>query len=227
MVSKERELDIVKGIVTRYWAPSPKGEGSGWKPAKLVIETDDGDIDLVEWPKKDYETKVVIEPIQLPQFDRLSLDDIEGKTIKALAVANGEYQGKPQWVVNTNGYTKVVGGDPKPEPEPESDTPQPRVPDTRPPALSQDQIIALRIAWNSGINNAVHAIGQIHQTPVGEDWNARYVKRIDALANSLFQLIMRGPLQVETSEPEEQEPEEQEPEEETSLGVLSANDGGG
>jgi hypothetical protein len=216
MVSKEKELDIVSGIVTRYWAPSPKGEGSGWKPAKLVIETDDGGIDLVEWPKKDYETKVVIEPIVLPQFDRLSLDDIEGKTIKALAVADGEYQGRAQWVVNTNGYTKVVGGDPKPEPKPEPDT-QPRVPDTRPPASSLDQ----RIAWNSGINNAVHAIGQIHETPVGEDWNARYVERIDALAHSLFQLIMRGPRQVETSEPEEQEPEE-----EASLGVLSANGGG-
>ena len=223
MVSKERELDLVTGRVTRYWAPSPKGEGSGWKPAKLVIETDDGDIDLVEWPKKDYETKVVIEPIQLPQFDRLSLDDIEGKTIKALAVANGEYQGKPQWVVNTNGYTKVVGGDPKPEPEPESDTQQPRVPDTRPPASSLDQ----RIAWNSGINNAIHAMGEISGIPEASitraEWDAVYLERVDALANKLFHLIMRGPAPVEIPEPFDNDfGEPPEPDEDGSFGVLSA-----
>jgi len=223
MASKNEEMDIVTGVVTSYKEAEEKEDGSGWKPATLNIDTGTGEAALVEYPKAPWIKNPTgsgghygppYTPIKLPQFDALGLDTIVGKTIKALALPHGEFRGKPQLKAYYMGYTKVVGGDAKPEP----DT-QHRVPDTRPPASSLDQ----RIAWNSGVNNAVHALG-----PAGEDWDTRwagdrkgqdyverYVARVDALAHLLFHLIMRGPRLVETPEPEE----------EASLGVLTADGG--
>ena len=74
-------------------------------PAIIAIKTDDEVVgELKFWPKKDWDTKVLVEPIQLGQvWDYLVKqygdppDALIGKTIVATATPKEEREGRAQW----------------------------------------------------------------------------------------------------------------------------------
>ena len=196
------------GEVLQYY-PSTQNDAGTWRPAKLVILTNDGEeVDLSEWPKKDFDTKATLIPVQLPRFDRLDVDNIIGLRVKAVAMEDGSYKDRKQYLVTKDGAITVSGGEGKPAQE-AAPAVQQQQPAAKPTASSPwTTSIDLRIAWNSAINNAVAAL----ENPMDDE---EYWVKVVWYASNLYRLILAGP-------PPEEEPEE-EPEEQAEP-VLSEDD---
>jgi hypothetical protein len=127
--------------------------------------------------------------------------------VKAVAMENGSYNERKQYLVTKDGAITVSGGEDKP---PQAAAPavqqqQPAAKPNGPWTTSIDE----RIAWNSAINNACTAIGQADvylerpSTEGGEFLvHENYGSRVINIASLLYGLIRQGP-------PPEEEPEEQ------------------
>jgi hypothetical protein len=146
-----RAKETVIGVVNDVSEPKDLGDGR-WVPAKVKLKTDDGvDGELNFFPKKDWDTKVVHDPIQLgPTWDALVKlcgdppDQLIGRTIAVTAVPKEEREGLAQWA-DAVGVIKVIGAQPKaPVETPVEipvDTPVSK-PSAKPPVVDrQDQIM--------------------------------------------------------------------------------------
>ena len=195
-----KELDKIEGEVLQYYPPSQNDEEI-WRPAKLVILTSDGEeVDLSEWPKKDFDTKETMIPIRLPRFDRLDVGNIIGLMVKAVAMENGPYNDRKQYLVTKDGKITVSGGEDKPPQAAQAPEAAPAVQQQQPAAKptassSWTTSIDLRIAWNSAVNNAVAALGN----PTDDE---EYWIKVVWYASNIYKFILAGP-------PPEEEPEEQ------------------
>lgn len=218
---KEKPPDQVTGTITGFYPPGYSDEGR-LRPAKLLIEIEDGsEVHVAEWPPKNFDTDVVIEPLQLPRFDKADLENSIGKSIVAQVLTEKPYNGIAQYSIAKQKDSKFlidgvqVGSNTAPAPTAQA------------PAVQQDQQPAakpsvtlgtasspwttskdLRITWNSAINNAVAALGD----PTDDE---EYWIQMVWHASIFYKIILAGP-------PPEEEPEE-EPEEQAEP-VLSEDD---
>ena len=218
-----KQVEIIEGEVTEVYPPNKNDEGK-WRPASIVIATDEGKVKLAQFPTKDYDSGVTFEPIEMPAwYEALDLDNLVGARVQIAAVYQKTYEGTRQYD-KAKTFKVLNGVAPKAQtatqegvqPAPTATTP------TSAPWGSKDD----RIMWNSAINNAVTAIPWISN--MTEDKEAYYtpnwLSEVDALARDVYALIRRGPTPVEEAplEPEDDDPFPDAPEE--SLGVLSAED---
>ena len=199
---RKKELDVLIGVVSRYYSPKQNESGT-WLPAKFIVETDEGTVDVSIWPKKDFESGVVYEPIQLPVLEGIDLDSIEGKSVKIVASFERLYNDRPQYGSVNN--IKVIDA---PDPEPDgADEEAERIGKEARINAMVPMTIDERIAWNSAINNAVHT------HPLGIDVDTiEWIAEIDSISLPLYKLIRRGPVapvkvapeeEADTSEPED------------------------
>ena len=120
------EMQSIEGVVTRVFTAKLNDEGA-WMPGKLVVLTaDDGEVDFIAWPMKDYETKVVFEPMRMPPwFAALDLETLEGASVKAIAVPKvSAYSGKREYT-KVNSFKLVEPAQATPREKPQGDTPPP------------------------------------------------------------------------------------------------------
>jgi hypothetical protein len=199
-VSNDEMLSIA-GVVTRVFTAKLNEEGA-WMPGKLIVLTDDGEeVDFIAWPMKDYETKVVFEPMRMPPwFAALDLETIEGASVKAIALPRvSAYSGKVEFI-KVNSF-KVVGvAQATPREETQDGTPAPS-PTPTPPSIDPNQ---MRIMRQSTLHYA-----SLLMVPLVKDYDhpQTMVERTIWLAGKLLQYVISGEmpfeLEVEADEPEE------------------------
>ena len=195
---RKKELDVLIGVVSRYYSPKQNESGT-WLPAKFIVETDEGTVDVSIWPKKDFESGVVYEPIQLPVLEGIDLDSIEGKSVKIVASFERLYNDRPQYG-SVNNIKVIDAPEPEPEAEAEAEAPEPT------PA-PQPMTIDERIRWNSSVNNAVSRL-PFDGDPFDNEAVSTWIDGVNALALPLNQLILQGPVEPIESTPEpEEEPD--------------------
>jgi hypothetical protein len=96
---KEKPPDQVAGTITGFYPPGYSDEGR-LRPAKLLIEIEDGsEVHVAEWPPKNFDTDTVIEPLQLPRFDKADLENSIGKNIVAQVLTEKPYNGIAQYSI--------------------------------------------------------------------------------------------------------------------------------
>lgn len=226
-----QELDVLVGVVTKYY-PSEINDSGNWKPAKLVVDTDEAfGVEVSFWPKKDKD-KIVIEPIQIPVLDAIDVETIEGKDVQVVCIFDKIYKKSNGDTVHQ--YTsarkvKIVGEDaaPKPKPELEVDADGPVVEAPAPIPVPRTFTIGEQIAWNSAINNACATVARhLNETfewgsvnrPYSNPLGLRaWASSVHAFASVLYPVIKAGP-----PEPVEA-PAEEEPEQEESDGVIDVD----
>ena len=199
------EMQSIAGVVTRVFTAKLNEEGA-WMPGKLIVLTDDGEVDFIAWPMKDFDSQIVFEPMRMPPwFAALDLETIEGASVKAIAVPRvSAYSGKVEFI-KVNSF-KVVPTQATPREEAQDDTHSPT-----PPPVQHTFSLDERIAWNSAINNAVtvHSIRARDRSDESSSSdfipNLTWVGEINAIALTLYPLIRRGPVEpaVEADEQEE------------------------
>ena len=187
------EMQSIAGVVTRVFTAKLNEEGA-WMPGKLIVLTDDGEeVDFIAWPMKDYETKVVFEPMRMPPwFAALDLETIEGSSVRAIAVPRvSAYSGKVEFI-KVNSFKVAVqtqDGTPAPSPTP------------TPPSIDPNQ---MRIMRQSTLHYA-----SLLMVPLVKDYDhpQTMVERTIWLAGKLLQYVISGEmpfeLEVEADEPDE------------------------
>lgn len=83
------ELQVLTGIVQRYYASDINPNTGKRTPHKLLIDTGEDEVELGVFPKDDG----TLPPI----LAKLDLDSIEGKGVQAIARWNSEYKGRQQY----------------------------------------------------------------------------------------------------------------------------------
>jgi len=164
-----QELEVLNGVVTTYY-PSEINDSGNWKPAKLVVDTDETfGVEVSFWPKKDKD-KRVIEPIQIPILDAIDVETIEGKDVQVFCVFDKIYKKNNGDTVRqyTNAKKlKIIGEDAAPKPEPESkvkaDGPKAAVPEPIPAPILTRPIDEnqLRIMRQSTLGYATTSMASI------------------------------------------------------------------
>ena len=217
-MSNKQPVEIIEGEVTEAYPPNQNNDTGKWRPANIVIATDEGKVRLAQFPTTD-KAGVTIEPIQMPEwYEALDLDNLPGVRVQAVAVYMDMYKDVPQYG-RVQTFKILNGVAPKAQPKPTATT------TTTASAPAGWGSIDERIAWNSAINNAVTAIPWIsNMTEDGEAYyRPNWLSEVDALARDVYALIRRGPTPVEQAplEPEDEEPFPNAPEDEESdeLGV--------
>jgi len=185
------EMQSIEGVVTRVFTAKLNDEGA-WMPGKLVVLTDDGEVDFIAWPMKDFDTRVVFEPMRMPPwFAALDLETLEGASVKAIAVPKvSAYSGKREYT-KVNSFKLVEPTQATPREETQGDTPPPSpTPTPTQSTLSLDE----RIAWNSSVNNAVQS-HPFKGDPLDAEARSKWLGEIDVLALDIYHLIRRGPVE--------------------------------
>ena len=185
------EMQSIEGVVTRVFTAKLNDEGA-WMPGKLVVLTDDGEVDFIAWPMKDFDTRVVFEPMRMPPwFAALDLETLEGASVKAIAVPRvSAYSGKVEFI-KVNSFKLVEPTQATPREETQGDTPPPSpTPTPTQSTLSLDE----RIAWNSSVNNAVQS-HPFKGDPLDAEARSKWLGEIDVLALDIYHLIRRGPVE--------------------------------
>jgi len=103
-----------------------------------------------------------------------------------------DYDGERDWMYYW-GITGIADGAPPQQAERPTNGAAPRQTTTTSESWGT---LDERIAWNSAINNAVHA------TPYAEMMLSVWITEVDSIANSLYPLIRRGPLPPEEDVPQ-------------------------
>ena len=220
-MSNKQPVEIIEGEVTEAYPPNQNNDTGKWRPANIVIATDEGKVRLAQFPTTD-KAGVTIEPIQMPEwYEALDLDNLPGVRVQAVAVYMDMYKDVPQYG-RVQTFKILNGVAPKAQPKPTATT------TTTASAPAGWGSIDERIAWNSAINNAVTAIPRYYEDNFrrvdGEAYyRPNWLGEVDALARDVYALIRRGPTPVEQAplEPEDEEPFPNAPEDEESdeLGV--------
>ena len=185
MANKEvKEIEVLEGTVTSAFPPTRMEDGN-YRPANILITTDGDESEQVrisQFPNSNFDTKVFYEPIQMPTwYEALpeNIRDLVDSRVQVIASPKGEWNGVRQF--NYVQSFKVL----KLAHEPQPRTAQPRT--AQAAATPAWGSIDERIAWNSAINNAVHALS-------GNDpLLPEYIGKVDTLASLLYELIRRGP----------------------------------
>jgi hypothetical protein len=193
------EMQSIAGVVTRVFTAKKNEEGA-WMPGKLLVLTDDGEVDFIAWPMKDFDSQIVFEPMRMPPwFAALDLETIEGASVKAIAVPRvSAYSGKVEFI-KVNSF-KVVPTQATPREETQGDTPAPS-PTPTPPSIDPNQ---MRIMRQSTLHYA-----SLLMVPLVKDYDhpQTMVERTIWLAGKLLQYVISGEmpfeLEVEADEPEE------------------------
>ena len=186
-----QELDVLIGTVVKYY-PAEINDAGNWKPAKLVLDTDEvSGVEVSFWPKKD-NNKVVIEPIEIPVLDAIDVETIEGKQVQIVCVFDKIYKRNSGDTVHQ--YTsarkvKITDGDstPKPEVEVEADEPEAEAPAPMPARpIDQNQ---MRIMRQSTLNYA-----SILMAPIVKDLATTQlmVERTVQVAVKLLEYVISG-----------------------------------
>ena len=208
-----KELDVLIGVVSRYY-PSEINDSGNWKPAKLVLDTDEAfGVEVSFWPKKD-ESGKVIAPIKIPVLDAIDLETIEGKEVQIVCVFQKIYKrnnGDEVRQYSSARKVKIIGENapptPKPKPEPDEEADEPEEEASKPTPAPQPMTIDERIRWNSAVNNAVSRLS-FDGDPFDGEAVSKWIAGVDVLALALNKLIQQGP--VEPIEAEEEVPEQEE-----------------
>ena len=195
------EMQSIAGVVTRVFTAKLNDEGA-WMPGKLIVLTDDGEeVDFIAWPMKDYETKVVFEPMRMPPwFAALDLETLEGASVRAIAVPRiSAYSGKVEFIKVNSFKVAVQTQDGTPPPSP---TPTPTQ-----STFSLDE----RIAWNSSVNNSVTVLASeiaeaMRALAEGDESSLdECLGRVDRLASGFYDMIRRGPVEPAVEEAEQED----------------------
>ena len=150
-MSNKQPVEIIEGEVTEAYPPNQNNDTGKWRPANIVIATDEGKVRLAQFPTTD-KAGVTIEPIQMPEwYEALDLDNLPGVRVQAVAVYMDMYKDVPQYG-RVQTFKILNGVAPKAQPKPTATT------TTTASAPAGWGSIDERIAWNSAINNAVTAI---------------------------------------------------------------------
>jgi hypothetical protein len=151
-----QELDVLIGTVVRYY-PAEINDAGNWKPAKLVLDTDEvSGVEVSFWPKKD-NNKVVIEPIEIPVLDAIDVETIEGKEVQIVCVFQKIYKrnnGDEIHQYSSARKVKVIGENaptkPKPKPQVKADEPEEETSEPTPapapvrPTIEENQMRIMR-----------------------------------------------------------------------------------
>jgi len=224
-MSNKQPVEIIEGEVTEAYPPNQNNDTGKWRPANIVIATDEGKVRLAQFPTTD-KAGVTIEPIQMPEwYEALDLDNLPGVRVQAVAVYMDMYKDVPQYG-RVQTFKILNGVAPKAQPKPTATT----TTTASAPASRGNSTIDQRIAWNSALNNTVA------KTSFNEDemtW-LEYWMLVDERAHVPTALIERGSIPDPEArkewwargvnaplEPEDEEPFPNAPEDEESdeLGV--------
>ena len=99
MQDNMKKTDTVNAVITGSY-PATKNQDTGaWRPARITVTNEAGEHTLKVWALRDFDTNVVIEPVQMPDF-YTALGDIEqliGKRIQFSAIAGTDREGNFEW----------------------------------------------------------------------------------------------------------------------------------
>ena len=200
-MANQKEIEIIEGEVTQAYPPSKNDDTGKWRPANIYIETEEGMASISQFAKGDYDTGITYEPIQMPAwYTALDLDSLPGAKVQVAAAYKSTYNETRQYV-NVQTF-KVVSDLPKPKPTQANNAPS-----------SWSNSVDERIAWNSSINNAVHAHpfleNPVKNDPLDSAAVSHWIDEVDALASPLYGLIRRGPVAEDTVPDNHEEPEDE------------------
>lgn len=116
--------DIVTGLINKIYPPSERAGGK-WSPGKVIVETENGPVDVTFWPRSDFDEATRVGVTRIPiemgaEWAKLDVDRDEGATITLIAELSGEYQGRNQYrkasikSLSTQATTQAPAGGPAP-----------------------------------------------------------------------------------------------------------------
>ena len=221
---------IVMGTVTaRYlpgWKKRKKDDAYYLASGKLVIDSK-GEVSEISFMQT-YVDNVRTEDMPKIWTD-IDLDTIEGKRVAIACTFDQDYTHPATGVVKhqyKNPTDIQYLDEDEPAQESEEDAPEPteeELGEPTPAPTPQPMTIDERIAWNSAINNAVHALGSVwsgqgtaNNSVSSSSYNPSsdyWLKKVNEIALSLYGLIRRGPVApVEVAPEEEADTDTSEPE---------------
>jgi len=196
---------IIIGVVNHAYPVNQNPDTGKWRPANFSIETDTDtdEVYIKQFPTSHWDSEqgtfVTPEPITMPAwYDGLisaygaTMQGLEGLTVQIKGEAKfNKQRGTIEYEVVGQGFT--VLDEAAPTPKENISGPTGEGASTPPPEQPRTYSLDERIAWNSAINNAVNA----HTvTPIEIEWDV-WLGNVDRLANKIYHVIRRGPVEIE------------------------------
>lgn len=189
---ENKEIEVLEGTVTGAFPPRMNDKGT-WMPANILITTDGGELVKVsQFPKKDFDTRVTYEPIQMPTwYEALpeNIRDLVDSKVQVIASYKDTYKDTREF--NYVQSFKVLSM---------AHEPQPRIvqPQTAKPSTADENQMRIMRQSTLGYSATLHA---------GKDFASPeiMIEQTIQVASKLLEYVISGEMPSFVDEVAEQE----------------------